>query len=175
MEGFHLRGAGLEPARYCYHQPLKLACLPFHHPRIVRARSYREGLGAPAQQRKFGDYFVDPGVTAPAGLCPAGAGAAGFALFGACFDAGITLDAGADENGPPSKILPVTRRDDASARKIELAKKITANSHVALVSALPAPLAPNTVWLEPPNTAPTSAPLPCCSRIMTTIATQTIT
>jgi len=63
----------------------------------------------------------------------------------ACFDAGITLDAGADENGPPSKMLPVTRRDEASARKIELAKKIIANSHVAFVSALPAPLAPNTV------------------------------
>ena len=40
-----VRGAGLEPARYCYHQPLKLACLPFHHPRIVRAgRSEVEGL-----------------------------------------------------------------------------------------------------------------------------------
>jgi hypothetical protein len=64
-----VRGAGLEPARYCYHQPLKLACLPFHHPRIVRiGRSYREGLGDPAQPRKFGDYFDDPGVTAPAGL-----------------------------------------------------------------------------------------------------------
>jgi hypothetical protein len=31
-----VRGAGFEPARYFYHQPLKLACLPFHHPRIVR-------------------------------------------------------------------------------------------------------------------------------------------
>src|ERR1700733_891931 len=48
-----VRGAGLEPARYCYHQPLKLACLPFHHPRIVRiGRSYREGLGAPARLRR---------------------------------------------------------------------------------------------------------------------------
>jgi hypothetical protein len=64
-----VRGAGLEPARYCYHQPLKLACLPFHHPRIVHAgRSHFEGLGAPAQQRKSCDYLVDPGVTAPAGL-----------------------------------------------------------------------------------------------------------
>ena len=167
-----MRGAGLEPPRYCYHQPLKLACLPFHHPRILDARrSYLEGLGAPAQPRRFGDYFVDPGVTAPAGLCPAGAGAAGFALLGDCFDAGITLD----DAARPSKILPVTRRADASARKIELAKKIIANAHVALVSALPAPLAPNTVWLDPPNTAPTSAPLPCCSRIMMHMATQTVT
>lgn len=30
-----MRGAGLEPARYFYHEPLKLACLPFHHPRTL--------------------------------------------------------------------------------------------------------------------------------------------
>ncbi len=34
-----VRGAGLEPARYCYHQPLKLACLPFHHPRAYCHRA----------------------------------------------------------------------------------------------------------------------------------------
>ncbi len=28
-----VRGRGLEPPRPCGHQPLKLACLPFHHPR----------------------------------------------------------------------------------------------------------------------------------------------
>jgi hypothetical protein len=168
-----VRGAGLEPARYCYHQPLKLACLPFHHPRIVRiGRSQVEGLSAPAQIRKYCVYFVEDGVAGPAGLCAAGAGAAGSAFLGACFDAGITLDTGADDR---SKILPVTRRAEASARKIELAKKIVASPHVALVSALPAPLAPKTVWLEPPKTAPTSAPLPCCSRIMMHMATQTIT
>ena len=32
-----VRGAGLEPARYFYHEPLKLACLPFHHPRTDTA------------------------------------------------------------------------------------------------------------------------------------------
>ena len=172
-----MRGAGLESARYCYHQPLKLACLPFHHPRIMRnGRSQVEGLSAPAQIRKYSYYFYyffDDGVAGPAGFRPAGAGAAGSAFLGACFDAGITLD-GADENGR-SKILPVTRRAEASARKIEVAKKIVAIAHVALVSALPAPLAPKTVWLEPPKTAPTSAPLPCCSRIMMHMATQTIT
>ena len=103
----------------------------------------------------------------------AGTAGAGAAFFGACFDTGITL-AGFDENGR-SKMLPVTRRADASARKIEVAKKIVASTHVVLVSALPAPLAPNTVWLDPPNTAPTSAPLPCCNRMMTQIVTQTIT
>jgi hypothetical protein len=170
-----MRGAGLEPARYCYHQPLKLACLPFHHPRIVHAaRSQLRVAGAPARLRKVYDYLADDGVAGPAGLCPAGAGAAGAALLGACFDAGITLEAGADENGR-SKILPVTRRADAIARKIEVEKNIIASTHVVLVIALPAPLAPNTVWLEPPNTAPTSAPLPCCSRIMMQMATQTIT
>jgi hypothetical protein len=75
------------------------------------------------------------------------AGATGAALsgddFDTGFDNGITLD-GADENGR-SKMLPVTRRADASARKIDVAKKIAASDQVALLSALPAPLAPNTV------------------------------
>ena len=92
--------------------------------------------------------------------------------------AGITLDAGADENGPPSKILPVTRRDERERGENRAqAKKITgANSHVALVSALPAPLAPNTVWLDPPNAgADLRAPVLLAAEIMMTIATQTIT
>ena len=93
--------------------------------------------------------------------------------MGICFVAGITDD-DPDENGR-SKILPVTRRADASARKIEVAKKIAASDQVALVSALPAPLAPKTVWLEPPKTAPISAPLPCWSKIITASETHTIT
>src|SRR5271170_8430233 len=48
-----VRGAGLEPARYCYHQPLKLACLPFHHPRIMLlpAGAQVEGVSAPARMQ----------------------------------------------------------------------------------------------------------------------------
>ena len=38
-----VRGAGLEPARYFYHEPLKLACLPFHHPRTLTA-AFARGL-----------------------------------------------------------------------------------------------------------------------------------
>ena len=34
---------------------------------------------------------------------------------------------------------------------------------VIFVKKFPAPLLPKMVELEPPNTAPTSAPLPCCS------------
>jgi hypothetical protein len=106
-----------------------------------------------------------------------GAGKTGAALtgddFDTGFDCGITLD-GADETGR-SKMLPVTRRADASARKIDVAKKIAASVQVVLLSALPAPLAPNTVWLEPPNTAPMSAPFPCCNKIVTHSATHTIT
>lgn len=30
-----VRGRGFEPPRPCGHQPLKLACLPFHHPRVI--------------------------------------------------------------------------------------------------------------------------------------------
>jgi hypothetical protein len=37
-----VRGAGLEPARYFYHEPLKLACLPFHHPRIKELKTTLE-------------------------------------------------------------------------------------------------------------------------------------
>jgi hypothetical protein len=147
--------------RVC-HSTTRASCVP--------VGAYVEGLSAPPRLRRYCCYFVDPGVAGAAGFPAAGAGTTGFAFLGACFVAGITLDVGAE-----SKILPVTRRAEASARKIEVEKKIIASAHVALVSALPAPLAPNTVWLEPPNTAPTSAPLPCCSRIMMHIATQTIT
>ena len=49
-----VRGAGLEPARYFYHQPLKLACLPFHHPRIVRASpELKLRVGAPPRLRRY--------------------------------------------------------------------------------------------------------------------------
>jgi hypothetical protein len=32
-----VRGAGLEPARYFYHEPLKLACLPVPPPALMAA------------------------------------------------------------------------------------------------------------------------------------------
>jgi hypothetical protein len=128
---------------------------------------------APARPQKCCYYFfVDPGVAEPAGFLLAGAGAPGTTFFGIGFVAGIT-DTGPDENGR-SKILPVTLRADAYARKIDVEKKIAASNQVALVSALPAPLAPKTVWLEPPKTAPISAPFPCWSRIMMHIEMQTI-
>ena len=73
----------------------------------------------------------------------------------------------------PSKMLPLTRRVDAYARKIEVEKNTTAHAQVILVRKLPAPLAPKTVELEPPKTAPTSAPLPCCKSTMMTIVMQT--
>ncbi len=41
-----VRGAGLEPARYFYHEPLKLACLPFHHPRIETCTSFGIGFSS---------------------------------------------------------------------------------------------------------------------------------
>ena len=91
-----VRGAGLEPARYCYHQPLKLACLPFHHPRIEKVRIEEEGAESGADLRR---YLV-AGDTAPAGGAAGAAG--GTPFFG--FDDGITL--------PPNerlKILPVMR------------------------------------------------------------------
>jgi hypothetical protein len=43
---------------------------------------------------------------------------------------------------------------------------------VILVKKFPAPELPKTVWLEPPKTAPTSAPLPVCRRTTMTMKKQ---
>ena len=163
-----VRGAGLEPARYHYHQPLKLACLPFHHPRI------RSDMSARADE---GYLFVD-GAAGAAGAAELGSafGTNGFesagafgtkGTLGACVD--ITLE------DPLPKMLPEARCDEAYARYSEVAKNTTASALVARVRTLPAPLAPKTVLLEPPNTAPTSAPLPCCSRMRITKVMHTVT
>ena len=163
-----MRGAGLEPARYHYHQPLKLACLPFHHPRTLIGVSARadegylfvEGAagagGAPVSGSAFGTNGFDSG------------GAFGTkGTLAACFD--ITLEE------PLPKMLPDARCDDVYARYSEVAKNNTASALVVRDSTLPAPLAPKTVLLEPPNTAPTSAPFPCWSRIRITSVMHTVT
>jgi hypothetical protein len=163
-----VRGAGLEPARYHYHQPLKLACLPFHHPRTLVAMSARadeghlfvEGAAGAGPPIGFGSAFGTNGL-----LLGGGFGTNG--TLAACFD--ITLEE------PLPKMLPDARCDDINARYSEVAKNNTASALVARVSTLPAPLAPNTVLLEPPNIAPTSAPLPCWSRIMITSVMHTVT
>src|SRR5208282_509972 len=96
-----------------------------------------------------------------------GAGFGTNGTLGACFD--ITLEE------PLPKMLPDARCDDVYARYSEVAKNNTASALVARVSTLPAPLAPKTVLLEPPKTAPTSAPFPCWRRIRITSVMQTIT
>ncbi len=73
----------------------------------------------------------------------------------------------------PSKTLLVACRVEVYARMREVVKKITAHTPVTLVRRLPAPLAPKTVWLDPPKTAPTSAPLPCWSKTTPINVTQT--
>jgi hypothetical protein len=77
-----VRGAGLEPARYCYHQPLKLACLPFHHPRIGDYRISGRGGESGADLRR---YLV-------AGDAAFAGGAAGATGSVTVFALGITLD-----------------------------------------------------------------------------------
>ena len=92
-----MRGAGLEPARYFYHEPLKLACLPFHHPRTFQTEA---SACLPAH------YFLGAGADAGfgAGACVAGTFAAVVLPIGAdCIGAGTR----------PSKRLPLTRRVDA--------------------------------------------------------------
>ncbi len=110
-----VRGAGLEPARYHYHQPLKLACLPFHHPRTLSRKSARadegqlfaggaSGLaGAPELGSAFGTSGFE--FCAGAALVPVAFGTNG--ALAACFD--ITLE-------PLPKMLPDARCDDAYAR-----------------------------------------------------------
>src|SRR6202035_4636181 len=132
--------------------------------RVPLPRAYGRGFGA------AGAWFA--GAAGAAGA-PKGAGAAG--ADGIAGAAGITIFLFTAPPLPEPKILPVKRRVDAYARKIEVAKNIAAIAHVALVSTLPAPVAPNTVWLEPPNTAPISAPFPCWSRITMISARQTTT
>ena len=165
-----VRGAGLEPARYFYHQPLKLACLPFHHPRTI-LQVIRESARADE------GHLLFAGGAGIAGASELGSafGISGFSFagafgtngtFAACFD--ITLE-------PLPKMLPEARSEEVYARYSEVAKNITASALVARVSTLPAPLAPKTVLLEPPKTAPTSAPFPCCRRMRITSEMHTVT
>ena len=160
-----MRGAGLEPARYFYHEPLKLACLPFHHPRI-RGHAIRR------VSRLAGPESYLAGVAG---------GAAGF-VTGADEDGAIGIEFSGTFNGAawtgtgilrPSKILPLIRLVEEYAKNNDVSANSRANVHVNRKSGLAAPPAPKTVWLEPPKTAPTSAPLPCCNSTTIVSATQT--
>jgi len=109
-----------------------------------------EGARGSAGASEFGSAFGANGFSF--------AGAFGFepgaeGAFVICFD--ITLP----ELAP--KMLPDARCEEVYARYSEVAKNSTASALVVRVNTLPAPLAPNTVLLDPPKTAPTSAPLPC--------------
>lgn len=104
----------------------------FHHPRIQRSRTCQRLLE---------------------GLL---AGGAGTGAAGAAALAGAVTGTGA-----PVNTLEVRRLVDPYARYNEVIKNAVANPPVSLVRKLPAPPEPKTVWLEPPNTAPISAPLPC--------------
>ena len=123
-----------------------------------------------------GYFFVEgAGAGTAAGLGSA-FGTNGFdsgGAFGTKGTLGAWVDITLDD--PLPKMLPDARCDEAYARYSEVAKNTTASALVARVSTLPAPLAPKTVLLEPPNTAPTSAPFPCCNRIRITRVMHTVT
>ena len=51
-------------------------------------------------------------------------------------------------------------RLESSARESDVSMKITAATTVTLLRKLAGPRLPNTVWLDPPNDAPISAPFP---------------
>mgnify|MGYP003441918999 FL=1 len=57
----------------------------------------------------------------------------------------------------------------------EVNMKTNAVMTVNLLRKLAGPRLPNTVWLEPPNAAPISAPFPDCSRIAPIMSRQTMT
>ena len=63
-----------------------------------------------------------------------------------------------------SKMVADGRRPAKYPRVSEVIIKTIAIPVVSLVRKFPAPLLPKIVELEPPNTAPISAPLPCCNR-----------
>jgi hypothetical protein len=108
-----VRGAGLEPARYFYHEPLKLACLPFHHPR-TDSGSLKARPRSLFPQRPYGPDFGTIGLA-----WFAGAGGITGAVIGAGFagGSGITGLVGATTlrltARPDPKILPVKRRVEA--------------------------------------------------------------
>ena len=92
----------------------------------------------------------------------AGAGATGACVAGACdFVAGAAGAAGA---ALLSKIVEDVRFPEKYPSVSEVIIKTIAMPVVNRVRKFPAPLLPKMVELEPPKTAPTSAPLPVCSK-----------
>jgi hypothetical protein len=71
-----------------------------------------------------------------------------------------------DEVWARSKTLDAGFLPEKYPKVSEVSMKTTANPVVRRVKKLPAPLLPKIVALEPPNTAPISAPRPVCSRTM---------
>jgi hypothetical protein len=149
-----MRGAGLEPARYFYHEPLKLACLPFHHPRKPGSSIQRVGpvskpgyyLGAAGAAGLLGAgaaALLDAGAT---GLEIGPAGAAGIleAGVGGSPNKGAAAFIGT-EILRPSKILLLKRLVEEYARNSEVNANSAAKVQVSLKSGLLAPPAPNTV------------------------------
>ena|ERR1700676_4920794 len=105
-----MRGAGLEPARYFYHEPLKLACLPFHHPR----------KSGPQSKSRVRNRSLRPGCyLAGAGAAGLGAGIDGMAEMGAAGTVKEGALAGTARfvgTLRPSKILPLMRLVEEYAR-----------------------------------------------------------
>ncbi len=102
------------------------------------------------------------------------AGAGGTSLTGTA-GAVSTAAAGADVAAPPM-ILPdsIVRPDARNANANATKKKTVARIPVVRLRKLAEPCEPNTVPDAPlPKAAPASAPLPCCIKINTIIATET--
>jgi hypothetical protein len=108
-----VRGAGLEPARYFYHEPLKLACLPVPPPahktscRISQEGKITSITPSPPPSRNYLEGALgDAGECGTPGKPAGGAGTAGTPIL----PAGLVA---AGRFTLPSKMLPVTRCVDA--------------------------------------------------------------
>src|SRR5262249_1718394 len=119
-------------------------------------------LGAEAPAPAPSPSAVVPPVTGACAPTPAPPSGPGCAIGGGSLGIVSTID-------------EVRCRVELHVKKSDVNMKIAAVHVVRRVSRLPAPLEPKIVWLEPPKTAPMSAPFPVCSRTTTIRKKQAIT
>lgn len=101
---------------------------------------------------------------------PVPAGAPGIDCAGGGIPAGLSIAAGTALSG-----ITVALFDEMIASDSEVSINIIADAVVTLDISVAVPRAPKIVWVEPPNAAPISAPLPVCNKTTRIMNIQTIT
>jgi len=82
---------------------------------------------------------------------------------------GVSVEAGTSMT---DEATPSPRENTARLRDVNI--KINAAPTVTLLRKVPGPRLPKTVWLDPPNAAPISAPFPACKRMEAIMRKQTV-